>query len=159
MVKPESTNDTARDLNLSIYLALGDEQECNVVAATLEQLTHHVVFHTNSGKEMLVKCLNQTPDVAIVGPGLTGMSCYELLNQMSQKVDCPAIALVPASELDRARRLMQDDLMGILVQPTTRNHLRPSIYLARRRYAEKKGLMQQVDDLERALESMEGRVG
>lgn len=157
MVNPAEYHEPCPDSELDICLAIGDQQTRKVVAATLELLTHNVVFSTDSGDQMLEHCLEAPPDVAIVGTGLVGMNCYELLNEISDLVDCPAIAIVQNDELDRAKRLMHDELMGILVEPVSKNHLRPAIYLARRRYSEMKGLEQEVQRLEKELDRPQQR--
>ncbi|WP_186776537.1 ANTAR domain-containing response regulator [Rubripirellula reticaptiva] len=142
------------DRELTIFLAVGDGKSRKVIEAILQQLSHHVILSTDSGETMLERCLKEEPDMAIVGQSLADLDTFELVNRMSNETQIPVIAIIRGADLDRAKRLMTDDMMGILVEPVTHKTLRPAIYLARRRHQQMISLEDRASNLENQLQAL-----
>jgi len=142
------------DRELNVFLAVGDGKSRKVVEAILQQLSHCVTLSTDSGETMLDRCLQEEPDMAIVGQSLADIDTFELVNRMSDETQIPVIAIIRGADLDRAKRLMTDDMMGILVEPVTHKTLRPAIYLALRRHQQMVALEDQASNLEDQLQAL-----
>ncbi|MCC9641068.1 nitrogen regulation protein [Rhodopirellula sp. JC740] len=136
---------------LKIFLLHGDEYVRRIVRANLELLSHHVELSTDSPAVMQRRCQENPPDVAIIGDKIQSSSVFDVLNSLSRENLCPIVALLQHSDFDRAHRLMEDNVMGVLVEPVNDSDLRTSIYLARRRFEQARRMKRQIDDLEQQL--------
>lgn len=145
--------DASDQYRLKVYLLHGDDAARKIVHAMLESLGHDIVLSTSSSSELMDRLDHSVPDMVIVGAKLNATGShesrgmYEILNELKQHGSSPAIALIPPSEVDRARRLMNDQVMGVLVEPASAKQLRPAIHLARLRFLQTVQLQQRADDL------------
>ncbi|QDT11954.1 ANTAR domain-containing response regulator [Planctomycetes bacterium K23_9] len=137
---------------MMIYLAHGDDAKRKVVAANLELLSHEVGLSTGTPSMLISRCQESPPSVAIVGTGFESDDAFDVLNQLSQQNTCAVIALLESSDIDRSRRLMNDQVMGVLVEPVNESDLRTSIYLARRRFQQTRQMEARIDELQGELD-------
>ena len=149
---PESNKQRA----LKIFLGHGDDANRKIVEATLASLGHETAFSTSSGADLLAQCDQAAPDMVIVGSQLESIGMYEVLNELERHAACPAIALIPPTEVDRARRLMSDQVMGVLIEPASAIQFRPAIHLAHKRYLQTVELQERADKLVAELEDTGG---
>ncbi len=140
------------ETNLMIYLAHGDDARRNVVVANLELLTHHVALSTSVPAELLRRCREHPPAVAIVGTEFEKEDTFDVLNQLSLQNTCAVIALLKQGDVERSRRLMNDQVMGVLVEPINESDLRTSLYLARRRFQQTIQMEARIDELRDELD-------
>ncbi len=150
----EKQQEIRRNTGLRIYLGHGNDSNRKVIEATLELLSHTVELSTSSPETLLDRCIENPPDVAIVGTDFQHASVFQTANELSDKASCPVVALIRRDDVDRAQRLMGDDVMGVLVQPVSEDDLRPAIYLARRRYQQSCDLQRQARRLKQEIEAL-----
>jgi AmiR/NasT family two-component response regulator len=74
------------------------------------------------------------------------------LNQLSRQNTCAVVALLESSDVDRSQRLMNDQVMGVLIEPVNESDLRTSIYLARRRFQQTRQMEARIDELRHKLD-------
>lgn len=139
------------EAKLMIYLAHGDDARRKVVAATLELLSHDVELSTANPFELISHCQQNPPDVAIVGTEFADEDTFDVLNELSRQNVCPVVALLQSEDVDRSRRLMNDQVMGVLVEPANESDLRTSIYLARRRFHQAQRMEARICELQDEL--------
>lgn len=143
-----------KNVALRIYLAHGDDASRRVLEAMLKLLQHEVVVSTSSSAVFLRRCQEAPPDVAIVGTDLNE-DVFSIAEKLGRFDCCPVVVLIRESDVDRTHRKMDDDVMGILVQPVHENDLRPAIYLAKRRFEQASEMRRQAKELERQMRAMD----
>ena len=136
-----------------IYVAHGNEARRAIVEANLNLLTHDVQLSTDAPAVMLRRCQETPPDCAVVGSDFPGEDYFELLNNLSQLNCCPIVAVLKREDLDRSERLLQDRVLGVLVEPIDESDLRTSIYLARRRFDQAQVMQARILELRQQLDS------
>lgn len=141
--------------DLSVFLAHGNDARRKVVSATLELLQHQVGLSTASPAVLCRRCQEQPPDVAIVGSDFEDDDIFAVLNRLTKLRLCAVVALLRNSDIERSRRLLNDRVMGILVEPVSEGDLRTSIHLARRRFTQSQRLEYRVRELKHQLVACE----
>ena len=138
---------------LKVFIATGERDHCERLRLALNELNHHVVKTTDSGHELMQWLEDGEPEFVFVGPSLTDIDSMELVNNLSESQCCPAIVMVGRDGLDRAKRIMVDRMIGIIVMPITAVQLRPSMYVARRRFEQMMKMRDRIKDLRRQIYS------
>lgn len=136
---------------LNVFIAHGDDDARDVIEATLKGLNFEVLLSTAEGHRLISRCETDPPDVVFIGTNLADADCFDICNELCQLGLCPAVALVPESEVERAKSQMLDHVAGILVEPATANQLRSSTFVARRRYQDARRLRARISDLRTAI--------
>ena len=134
---------------LMIYLAHGDDAKRKVIEANLELLSHNVALSTGTPATLVRRCQENPPSVAIVGTGFENDETFDVLNALSRQNTCAVVALLNQEDVDRSRRLMNDQVMG---EPVNESDLRTSIYLARRRFQQTRQMEARIDELQEELD-------
>lgn len=132
---------------LMIYIAHGADARRKVVEANLELLNFTVGLSTASPAVLIRRCQENPPDAVIIGSEFEDQDAFSVLNELSRENICPVIALLKREDVERSRRLMDDQVMGVLVEPLHEGDLRTSIYLARLRFAQAKRMESRIDEL------------
>lgn len=148
-----------RSESLIIYLAHGDDGRRRVLEANLELLSHRVELSTASPAVLQRRCQENPPAVAVVGTCFKDADCFDVLNELGGVNACPVVAILHHDDVERSRRLLDDQVMGVLVEPVNEGDLRTAIYLARRRFQQSKQMKQRIHDLEDELKSFDGGHG
>lgn len=146
---------TGRD----VALAHGDSASQQAIEATLQGLSHHVLFTTDSPQALIDYCQQHCPAVGIIGTGFANENPFEVFNRVNRAIDCPLIALIQADQVELASELINDSVMGILIEPVSESDIRPAIYLACRRYEQARQLEQRAEELEDRIESTQSEPG
>ena len=138
---------------MQIYIAIGDDKYRGWLEQSLSELGHQVPRHTSSGHELLQWCETDPPDFLFVGPHLSDIDSFELINTFSELRCCPGIAAFERDDLARAKRIMIDHMMGMIILPAMPLQLKPAIYVARRRFEQMMKLRRRIETLRREIYS------
>lgn len=139
--------------SLKIYLGYADNGDRKVVTALLESLSYELAFTTDSEETLVDRCQKNPPDLVLVGPSMEHDDAFEIVNRLSKAAECAIVAIIQRNDFDRAKRLLSDDLMGILVEPVTQDDLRPAIFLAYKRFEQIRALQHQERRLSEQLKA------
>lgn len=143
------------DTPIRIYVAHGHDGSRKVLEANLELLKYVVEFSTGSSTDLIRRCEANPPDVAIVGTDFENDDIFSVANRLGDLNCCPVIALMRREDVDRSQRLMDDNTMGVLIQPASDRDLRPAIYLARQRFIQSRRMERRVDELRARIDDLE----
>jgi AmiR/NasT family two-component response regulator len=143
--------DTAPSRSLRLIAADEDPQALERTAQLLEQLGHEVTACTASVTEACELIARDDPDAAVVVVHQDQGHALDLIDELSEALSGPVVALLGAAGADFAQAAAERGLDAIAAEPTAEG-LQAAIEVAMRRHAERSALAQQVGQLEFALE-------
>ena len=137
---------------IKIYIGHPNQSTINDLKALVEALDHEVVGITDSAKQMLDDCIRLDPKLIISGVEFDDGDGIEALIKISEGQPKPSIVVAQTSDLDKVERAMDDHVMAYLIDPVTKDDLRPTIYVVLRRFEQFEDLKEENENLRDALE-------
>jgi AmiR/NasT family two-component response regulator len=137
----------------ALRVIAADENEVALrrTAALLEELGHEVTACTESVDEACAVIARDEPDVAVVVVHDDLAHALDLIDELSEALAGPVIALQGAADATFAEAAAQRGLDALASEPTA-DALQAAIEVAMRRHAERAQLSRTVGQLEHALE-------
>lgn len=136
-----------------ILIAHRDEETRTVLEDSVRELGHKVVGVLESGKQIIEECKNERPDIIITGVNMPDIDGIEALIEVAKEDPLPGIIVTPDADIDLVERAVEDHVMAYLVEPVTKEDLKPAIHLVVLRYEQFQRLQEQVQDLTEALDA------
>ena len=137
--------------SLTLMIALADQPARRVVESMVATIGHHLSFSTDSASELIDRCEQRPPDLAIVHHQLVDGTGLDVVNHLGQRGATAAILLVELSQLELAQTDTRNPLAGLLITPLSVDQLRSSIFIARRRFELAVQLTDRARDLQQQL--------
>ena len=145
------TNDGAAARELRLVAADEDRPALKRTVELLEDLGHEVTACAESVREACELIVHEDPDAAIVVVHDDEDHALDLIDELSEVVSGPVVALYQAADAAFAQAAAQRGLDALVSDPTSEG-LQSAIEVAMRRHAERASLSDQVGQLEFALE-------
>jgi response regulator NasT len=136
---------------LRIVAADEDRDALAATVALLEQLGHEVTSLAVGLREASQRIAMDDPDLSVVVLHDDPDHALELIEELAEVASGPIIALVPQSDASFASAAAERGL-DALAGPTDAEGVQAAIQIALRRYAERRALEEQVDQLQTALD-------
>jgi response regulator NasT len=143
--------DPARHTGLRLIAADEDPQALERTAAILEGLGHEVTALTASVQEALELVARDDPDAAVVVVHRDHDHALDLVDELSEALSGPVVALVAEADAAFAEAAAQRGLDALASEPTAES-LQGALTVAMQRHAERVDLSRTVGQLEHALE-------
>lgn len=145
------TSDDAPARSLRLIAADEDPDALRRTAAVLEGLGHEVTACAASVEEACAVIARDEPDAAVVVVHDDIEHALHLIDELSEAVDGPVVALLSEADADFAQAGAARGLDALASEPTA-EALQAAIEVAIHRHADRERLAVQVGQLERALE-------
>lgn len=139
---------------MHIYLAHKTDTDRRDIEACLQQLGHSVDLSTADPKQLLQRCQDSPPEIAIVAASFAEDRKFHVANDLAKLKACPLIAIVERSDLLDCQQMIQNNLYGILVHTLNADAWRPALYLAKLRFEQLKSMEAKLKGLETALDQL-----
>lgn len=136
-----------------ILIAHSKQDTRDVLEEAVRELGHEVVDVLASGKQIIDACLNRRPDLIITGVKMPDMDGIDALIRVAKENPLPGIIVTPDADLDLVERAVEDHVMAYLVEPVTKDDLKPAIHLVVLRYQQFQQLHEQIENLTDALDA------
>lgn len=136
---------------LRVLAADEDAQTLAQTDALLSQLGHEVTAHAVNVSQAGELIASEDPDLSVVVVDDDDEHALDLIDEICEYARGPIIALVSGHESDFVSRAAERGIYAF-ARPHFREEVQGAIELAVRRYAERKSLNEQVEQLESALD-------
>lgn len=117
----------------------------------LPAIGHEVVGVAATGRELVEKCRQFTPDLVITDVKMPDMDGIDAAGEIYRELAVPVILVSAHHDGDLIARAEADHVMAYLVKPIKQAHLEPAIAIAMRRFGEFQALRKDTADLRQAL--------
>ena len=121
----------------------------------LRDLGYRVVGAARDGAEALALARRKQPDLAILDIKMPQMDGLEVAETLAAERPIPVIILTAFSDREYVERAKSTAVHAYLVKPVKEEKLRPTIEIARARFAEQQALEEERLSLQQALETRE----
>ncbi len=142
---------TSQPKSLTLGVAHADPAARSDLEAMVRSIGHLVSLSTDSSDQLLTQCERSAPDVVLVHRRLSDGNGIDVVNQLGQRGITAAILLIESTEFEAAKMDSHNLLAGLLITPMTLDQLRPSIFIARRRFELARRLTDRARDLQGQL--------
>lgn len=136
---------------MRIFVGHPQPSTLETLVSTVRGLDHEVIGTTSLAREMIGDCQSLKPDMIISGVQYEDMDGIDALIEISEHEPIPAIVIALQDDLSKVEEAMDDHVMAYLVDPVTRDDLRPTIYVVKRRFQQFQELKSENKDLREAL--------
>ena len=138
-------------LNPRVLLSHGTEATRNILFAMIEALGHEITGVASTISDMKKMCEADRPDLIISGVIFPDGDGIDALIEISDPDPLPSIIVTRVDSLERVEHAMDDHVMAYLIDPVTREDLKPTIYVVMRRFKQFEDLHKENDNLKDAL--------
>lgn len=138
---------------LRLYVGHPNESTLKTIVSIVEELEHQLLGSANCAAKMIDDCRSLNPDLIISGVNYKDMDGIDALIEISVGDPKPAIVIAMKDDLRKVEQAMDDHVMAYLVDPVTRDDLRPTIHVVKRRFEQFQDLKEENKDLREALAS------
>jgi len=121
----------------------------------LRDLGYRVVGAARDGAEALELARKKHPDLAILDIKMPQLDGLEVAEALAAERPIPVIILTAFSDREYVERAKSTAVHAYLVKPVKEERLRPTIEIARARFAEQQALQEERLGLQEALETRE----
>lgn len=140
-----------------------DTERCRIVLAhpdpgrraelteTLESLGHEVIAATSTRSGLVGAGIAREADLIVTAAELVDGDGVDALLEIEKHAPLPAVVLARHEDMEEVEKALADHVMAYLAEPVTKDDLRPTVQLVRRRFEQFEDLRQEVDDLREAL--------
>lgn len=143
---------TARDLAMTILVATADPLELAMITEHLHARGHETLKAT-TGPEVLRASETTRLSAALLDFDLPGHSALELAGNLMEMQSVPVVFLTEEDDERRLYDVMRSGVPGYVFKPGSGPKLLPLIEAARARFAERRALEQQIEQISKALHS------
>jgi AmiR/NasT family two-component response regulator len=137
---------------LRILLAEDESAVAASLAAQLQALGHQVVGEAASGAEAVRLAVEKRPEAIIMDIKMPDGDGIEAARRIAEQSPLPVLFLSGHFDQELLAGVTQSGGLAYLFKPATADQIQAALSLARRRFAEMKGLRDQVARLEQLLE-------
>ena len=137
--------------NLRIAIADDEPDMREYFEKILPLLGHTVVSAAKTGKELVVQCLAQQPDLVITDIKMPDMDVIDAAVEIYRQHAIPVILVSAYHDATLIERAESDHILAYLVKPIKQADLEPAIGLAMRRFSQFQSLRKEATDLRQAL--------
>jgi len=137
--------------NLRIAIADDEPDMREYFEKILPLLGHTVVSAAKTGKELVVQCLAQQPDLVITDIKMPDMDGIDAAVEIYRQHAIPVILVSAYHDATLIERAESDHILAYLVKPIKQADLEPAIGLAMRRFSQFQSLRKEATDLRQAL--------
>lgn len=122
---------------MDVLIAHPDLASRRRLGVMLEQMGHRVMAVVEEPAAMIDFAIHAPPDLILCGTGIDGDGgLADLLRRLFEIRFLPVIVVVHRQQIELAETLVAREVMGYLVEPCTRDDLRPLLQSAVRRFQE-----------------------
>lgn len=136
---------------MRVFLGHPDSSSRRILATTLEVLDHTIVGQTDTAKELIECCVADPPEMIVSAVQYQDLDGITALVSISEHVLVPSIVVAKDDDLQQVERAMDDHVMAYLVEPVTKDDLRPTMFVVRRRFEQFEALRKENAELRNAL--------
>jgi response regulator NasT len=141
-------------MNQSLRIAIA-EDEPELLAdleETLLEFGHRVVAKAETGKDLVSRCRELTPDLVITDIKMPDMDGLDAAAEIGKTRPTPIVIVSAYHYQEFIDRALKECVLAYLVKPLSDQSLKASIALAMQRFNEFEALQKQVMDVQQALE-------
>ncbi len=120
----------------------------------MQRLGHQVDLSTAVSEPLSERCRISPPDLAIVAASFAGTEKFSTVNRVAELKLCPLIAVIERSDMEHCQRMINDDVLGILISTSTADDWRPALYLAKLRFKQSQNMESELERLQMAVEQL-----
>jgi response regulator NasT len=113
---------------------------------------HTVAAVASTGRELIEKCKETTPDLVITDIKMPDMDGIDAARVIYKEFPIPVILVSAYHDQELLTRAEEDHILAFLVKPIKQADLEPAIAIAMRRFEQFQALQKEAADLRQALE-------
>ncbi len=121
----------------------------------MQRLGHSVDLSTATAEQLSQLCRVSPPDLAIVAASFAGTEKFSTVNRVANWKTCPLIAVIERSDMKHCQRMINDNVLGILISTSTLEAWRPALYLAKLRFEQSQQMEAELERLQMAVDRLE----
>ncbi len=137
---------------LRIAIAEDEPELLADLAETLVEFGHEVVATAETGRALVERCRETSPDLVITDIKMPDMDGLEAAERLRTDGPVPIIIVSAYHDPEFIERALHEHVLAYLVKPIDDASLKASIALAMQRFREFQALEQETDSLRQALE-------
>jgi response regulator NasT len=138
--------------SLRIAIAEDEPELLADLAETLAEFGHDVVAAVTSGRDLIERCRETSPDLVITDIKMPDMDGLEAAKNIREIRPTPIVIVSAYHDQEFVDRALKEHVLAYLVKPLSDQSLKASITLARQRFKEFQALQEQAANLQQALD-------
>lgn len=136
---------------MDIFLGHPDADTRNHLQAILESLDHRVSGAVGTVADMVRCCVESPPEVIVSGVRYPDGDGVKSLTEISAREPVPAVVIARREDAEAVERALEDHVMAYLIEPVTKDDLRPTLLVVKRRFEQFQELRREIESLKEAL--------